>query len=428
MGSLYVLEQGAMVHKHRERLVVRLHNVRLAEIPLVHVDQVVLFGGTHLTSSAASLLLDRDVPVAMCALNGRLRGFLHPAYDRWVPTRSEQVRRSDDPEFCLTLAREIVATKIRNCRSYLRRIERDDRAPGADAADSLGRDLKACAAAGDINTLRGVEGAAAARYFRVVRAAFSTMELGRRGRRAPDPAGALINLAYGLLTVDVLRAVQLAGLDPFVGFYHRPRTGRPNLVLDLMEEWRPVLADSTALGSARRHVVEPVRLRADPRRMAAAHEQGAATSARRVPPAVRHRGHDRRPGQVVPGVARRAGPADGPVARQGRQAVQGLRGPVSAPGEFGYLVVYDIADDARRVGAAETLLDCGASRLQRSVFWLVSEEAGVLRMRSQVRAVVDESQDRVNWYRTCGNCPGIVGHTRAATLPPAAERSGPWII
>lgn len=244
-----------MVHKHRNRLVVRLQDARLAEIPLIHIDQVVLFGGTHLTTSAASLLLDRDVPVAMCSLSGRLRGFLQPAYDRWVPTRCEQVRRSDDPEFCLILAKELVATKIRNSRSYLRRLHRDGRAEAAGAADSLGDDLGACESASDINVLRGIEGAAAARYFRVLRTAFAEMEMGRRGRHSPDPAGALINLAYGLLGVDVLRAVQLAGLDPFVGFYHRPRTARANLVLDLMEEWRPVLADATALGAVRRDVV-----------------------------------------------------------------------------------------------------------------------------------------------------------------------------
>lgn len=257
MGSLYVLEQGAMVHRHRERLVVRLQQARLTEIPLVHVDQVVLFGGTHLTTSVASLLLDRDIPVALCSMTGRLRGFLQPGYDRWVAVRCEQVRRSDDPQFCLPFAQQVVAAKLRNCRSYLRRIDREGRADASAAADALGSDLAACSAAPSIDVLRGVEGAAAARYFRVLRAAFGDLELGKRGRRAPDRAGALLNLAYGLLRVDVLRAVQLAGLDPFVGFYHRPRVGRTNLVLDLMEEWRPVLADATALAAARRQVIGP---------------------------------------------------------------------------------------------------------------------------------------------------------------------------
>lgn len=255
MGTLYVLEQGATIHKHSERLVVRRDRTKILEVPLVHVEQVVLFGGVHLTTAAANLLLDRDLPVAMCALSGRLRGFLQPAYDRWVDTRCEQVRKSDDATFRAGLAQEIVATKIRNARSYLRRLHRDGRADASGAADQMGRDLAACRTSTDENQLRGIEGAAAARYFRVLRTGFAELSMGRRGRGSVDPAGALLNLSYGLLAVDVLRAVQLCGLDPFVGFYHRPRIGRPNLVLDLMEEWRPALADPTALAAARRHVV-----------------------------------------------------------------------------------------------------------------------------------------------------------------------------
>ncbi len=257
MGTLYVLEQGAMVHKHRERLVVKLQQARLTEIPLIHVDQVVLFGGTHLTTSAAGLLLDRGVPVAMCTLSGRLKGFLQPSYDRWVGARGAQVRRGDDAQFCLKFAREVVTAKIRNARSYLRRINREGRADAAGAADALTSDLAAASEALTVDVLRGVEGAAAARYFRVLRAVFSDLEMGKRGRRAQDPAGALLNLAYGLLRVDVLRAVQLAGLDPYMGFYHRPHAGRANLVLDLMEEWRTAIADATALAAARRRVVGP---------------------------------------------------------------------------------------------------------------------------------------------------------------------------
>lgn len=264
MGKLYVLEQGAMVHRDHERLVVRKEGARLTEVPLVHVDQVVLFGGTHLTTSAANLLLDRDVPVAMCSLSGRLRGFLYPAYDRWAPIRRDQVLRSDDSAFCLEFARQLVSAKLRNARSFLRRLHRDGRADASAAADAFKPALDQVSSVADVAILRGIEGAAAARYFRVLRQGFAEMELGPRGRRATDPAGALLNLAYGMLRIDVLRAVQLAGLDPFVGFYHRPTIGRANLALDLMEEWRPVIADSTALACARRKVVTPADFETSP--------------------------------------------------------------------------------------------------------------------------------------------------------------------
>lgn len=96
--------------------------------------------------------------------------------------------------------------------------------------------------------------------------------------------------------------------------------------------------------------------------------------------------------------------------------------------ELAYLVAYDVADDARRVAVAELLLDLGASRLQRSVFWLVADDAGLIRMRSQLRRRIDEDVDRVHWYRMCGNCRGVIGQTRAASVPRLTRDPGPWIV
>lgn len=257
MGTLYVLEQGATVHKRRERLVVRKERQVLTEISLVHLDQVVLFGGVHLTTPVADLLLDRDLPVAMCTRSGRLRGFLQPGYDRWVPTRRAQVRASDDPLQCVAVARACVEAKLRNQRTYLRRLASDGRADAGDAADALGAAIHEVASTVAIDRLRGLEGAAAARYFRPVLEALGELGPGVRRRAATSPGDALLNLVYGLLSVDVLRAVQLAGLDPFVGLYHRPSVGRANLVLDLMEEWRPVLGEPTAVACVNRSVLGP---------------------------------------------------------------------------------------------------------------------------------------------------------------------------
>lgn len=95
---------------------------------------------------------------------------------------------------------------------------------------------------------------------------------------------------------------------------------------------------------------------------------------------------------------------------------------------FSYLVAYDVADDARRALVADELLDLGATRLQRSAFWLTTDDAGLVRMRSALRSVIDESADRVHWFRTCGNCPGVRGRTRAARLPSPTANEGPWIV
>lgn len=96
--------------------------------------------------------------------------------------------------------------------------------------------------------------------------------------------------------------------------------------------------------------------------------------------------------------------------------------------EPAYLLAYDVAGDARRGRLADVLLDLGASRLQRSVFWLACDEASMLRLRTTARSIIDGEEDRVNWYRVCGNCPGIVHHTRAAELPVPRDPAGSWII
>ena len=95
---------------------------------------------------------------------------------------------------------------------------------------------------------------------------------------------------------------------------------------------------------------------------------------------------------------------------------------------FPYLVAYDIGDDGRRLHAAEVLLDHGGVRLQRSVFWVVLDDAKLVRVRSGLRAAVDERDDKVNLYRTCGNCPGIVGSTRSAMVPATTESADLWIV
>lgn len=95
---------------------------------------------------------------------------------------------------------------------------------------------------------------------------------------------------------------------------------------------------------------------------------------------------------------------------------------------FVYLVTYDLRDDSRRVQVAELLLDMGGQRLQRSVFSIAMDAAALVRFQRELGTLLDEDADRLHWYRTCGNCPGIVAHSRAAVLPEGSTEGRAWIV
>jgi CRISPR-associated endonuclease Cas1 len=173
--------------------------------------------------------------------------------------RQAQFRAAFDPERCLAIAQELVAAKILNCRTLLRRNL-------ADPGPEMLRDLKDMAAqarrAESLESLLGVEGYAGRVYFGAFPDLFKKQGLAfdfeGRNRRPPlDPVNALLSFAYSMLTRDLTTVLQAVGFDPYQGYYHQPRYGRPALALDLMEPFRPLIADSTVLWSLNNGVVGP---------------------------------------------------------------------------------------------------------------------------------------------------------------------------
>lgn len=187
---------------------------------------------------------------------GLTSGLLH----KNVELRLHQYQAATDPRRALSLSRRFVATKIRNCRTLLRR-----NGEGVEALilDNLKERAQAAEEADSPATLLGIEGSAAREYF----GAFSTMikspalktdfSFQGRNRRPPkDPVNAMLSLAYALLTKDLTITAHVAGFDPYLGFFHAPRYGRPSLALDLMEEFRPLIADSTVISAINNGVVK----------------------------------------------------------------------------------------------------------------------------------------------------------------------------
>lgn len=251
MPVLYVVEQGAQLGREGQRLVVRRRGQEVAAVPLHRVEQVLLLGRVQPTTAALELLLDHGVPLYYLSQHGVLKGSLQPPCGKNLLLRMAQFRRAGEAAFRLQTARAIVAGKLHNERQACLRWGRDHAlAEGRTAAGELERLLRQCGQA-SAETLLGLEGASTRQYYGALRALLQPrLAFPRRSRRpATDPVSALLNLAAGLLRTQVLTALEVVGFDPYVGYYHVPRYGRPALALDLMEEFRAALADGIAVSA-----------------------------------------------------------------------------------------------------------------------------------------------------------------------------------
>lgn len=279
MPTLYVIEPGARVEKEHGRLAVVKDDEVLTAVPLAHVDEVVLVGSVGVTTPAMLALLDAGCSFSLISAQGKLRGRLQAAESRHVPLRQLQYRRLDEASFCLELSRAIVAGKLRNCRALARRTVRGEALEtngemnqGANedemqtAFPRLTAAIGQTPAATTLAELRGLEGQGTKAYFAVLRAALRAgLDFGPRTRRPPkDPVNALLSLAYSLLTNAVYTAVEVAGLDVYAGFFHAERAARPALALDLMEEFRPIVADSVVLTMVNKRMLDAEDFEAGP--------------------------------------------------------------------------------------------------------------------------------------------------------------------
>jgi CRISP-associated protein Cas1 len=259
---LYVQTPGAYVRKSGEQFIVEVEKEKTAEIRISDVSQVVLYGHSTLTTPALHECLKRDIPVTFLSYGGWFLGHTTGTGHRNVETRIAQYRASFDPDACLRISRSLVAAKIQNCRTLLRRNwkgtgdEMGACAPGELLADLMS-DADHAGKAAALDTLLGIEGAAASRYFRHLPCLLKrdadqngvpSFDFTGRNRRPPkDPVNAMLSLGYAMLARQWTVTLSAVGLDPYQGFYHQPRFGRPALALDMMEPFRPLIADSTVI-------------------------------------------------------------------------------------------------------------------------------------------------------------------------------------
>jgi CRISPR-associated protein Cas1 len=276
---LYLQEPGSHIGKRSEHLIVRKDGRELQRVPLHAVRQVVVLSNVQISSQALETLASNGIPVAFVTGYGRFIATLAPAPAKNVSLREAQFRRFADPAEALALAREVVRAKLTNQRTLLMRSLRSrsaggegdtpaeaDPARGSDepAARDLAELLKRLDRATAIESLLGLEGQGAALYFGEFNRFLKAQPPGRgfdfqsRNRRPPkDPVNALLSFAYAMLTKDCFSALCVVGFDPYRGFFHVGRHGRPSLALDLMEEFRAVIADSVVLNLVNNRIVTP---------------------------------------------------------------------------------------------------------------------------------------------------------------------------
>jgi CRISP-associated protein Cas1 len=259
---LYLQEQGSYVGKRSEHLVVSLERQEINRVPLAAVRQVVLFGNVQVSTQALETLVAHEVPVSLLTRYGRFIGALTPAPSKNVMLRVNQYRTFSDPAKSLALSKAVVKAKIANQRVLLMRSLRakgpDDEEPVRGSDDPAAEEMaRMSARVDDVPTtdiLLGLEGQAASAYFGAFGRMLHTAVPGggfdfqSRNRRPPrDPVNALLSFGYAMLAKDTFSALLTVGFDPYLGFYHGGKHGRPSLALDLMEEFRAVIADSVVL-------------------------------------------------------------------------------------------------------------------------------------------------------------------------------------
>lgn len=250
MATLFITEQNAVIRKTSERLIVEKDHAVLLEVPCLKLETVLIYGNVQVTSQALVELLDHGIELALLSRSGRLRGQLTPPKAKNMRLRMRQYQLSQSEPFCLELARTLVKAKISSSAAVLWRFRKNH--PEALTESEIAeveRAAERIEAVSSLDSLRGVEGTAAARYFHVLgKMAPPAAGFTGRNRRPPrDPLNALLSFGYVLVGSEIQSLLDAMGFDPYLGFFHQIEYGRPSLALDLLEEFRAPLVDRFSL-------------------------------------------------------------------------------------------------------------------------------------------------------------------------------------
>lgn len=258
LNTLYVITPHSYLHLENDTLRVDVEHVKKLQVPLHHLGSVVCLGNVMLSPALMHRCADEGIGLVLLDGNGRFKARLDGPVSGNILLRQAQHRQAGNADFALTVSRSMIAGKLRNARLVLLRGAREaadevDAKTLTAAATALRVSVRNLPLAADLDSVRGIEGDAAKVYFSALngvvrRDARPHFGMDGRTRRPPrDRINALFSFLYSMLMNDCRSALETVGLDPQLGFLHAVRPGRASLALDLMEEFRAIMADRLVL-------------------------------------------------------------------------------------------------------------------------------------------------------------------------------------
>ncbi|MDW8272544.1 MAG: type I-C CRISPR-associated endonuclease Cas1c [Bacteroidota bacterium] len=268
LNTLYITNDDAYLRKDHETFIVELDGKKVFQAPIRSIENIVCFGFKPVTPALMAECAERQVGIAFLSPTGQFLARVQGEHHGNVLLRKAQYAASDDTTRVVGISRVIVAAKVTNYRTILlRHLRNHPQTPGKEAIEQvialLAHRLRGIERADSLDTLRGYEGECARAYFSVAAYLLTAPTAAEfwfvtRSRRPPlDRSNALLSFLYALITNDIRSALEAVGLDPYVGFFHRLRPGRPSLALDLLEELRAYLGDRTLFTLVNRQQVQP---------------------------------------------------------------------------------------------------------------------------------------------------------------------------
>ncbi len=260
MGTVYITQDDSFIGKTDERLSVKANKQKLLDVPLIKVDGIVVCGRATVSPAVVTELLDRKIPLSFITGTGKYLGRLEPELTKNIFVRQAQWQAAGESAAALHLVRGFIRGKLKNYRTLLSRNQREyPELTLKSAITQISKAITSLDKTKTINSLRGLEGAGSAAYFKVfnqlIRAEGFKFQV--RHRPATDPVNSLLNFGYTLLRHDIQSAVNIVGFDPYLGYLHCQQYGRPSLALDVMEEFRPLIVDGSILKALNSRIIKP---------------------------------------------------------------------------------------------------------------------------------------------------------------------------
>ncbi len=260
MATFYINQNDCLLKKVDERLKVVKDKQTLIDIPLIKITQVVIMGRVTVTHEVFAELSKRKISLCYMSEFGKYKTRLEPPFSKNVFLRVEQYKARFDEKKKCKIASFFVKGKLTNYRMALMQLQRENEVDISSSINLIKELVKKADLASDLNQLRGYEGAGSAEYFKNFPKFIKNPDfkfLKRERHPPPDSINALLSLGYGFLRSDIESAINIVGFDPYIGYLHDDRYGRASLALDLMEEFRSVIADSCIIQMVNRKQITP---------------------------------------------------------------------------------------------------------------------------------------------------------------------------